>query len=243
MKSSPILMSAPMVRATLADLKTQTRRVVEWKYGPDGTPLIPIEQVDQFADMVLGLADNLSGDPVPFCEAKCRYGVPGDQLWVKETAYIAPPYFGEPSDGNCVDDEGRKRVVGYVASMDADSVRCATDYGVKKSPSIHMPRWASRITLRVLSVRVERLQDITEADAIAEGIRAFTKDGKLMKYAPAYRHSSGELEAARGWTWQDMPRSAVEAYALLWDSINGDGAWAANPWVWRVEFQRVKAGA
>lgn len=148
-KERPILFSAPMVRALLDGRKTQTRRVVKWKFGPNGTPATPIETVDQFADLVQGLAENLSGDPVPFAACKCPYGVPGDRLWVRETW----------QDIGC---EDRTEYI-YLASV-ADGHHPPT-----WRPSIHMPRAASRITLEVVSVRVERVRDISEADAIAEG--------------------------------------------------------------------------
>jgi len=146
MKERPILFSGPMVRAILDGRKTMTRRVVKWKYGENGTPACPIESVDRFADIVQGLAENLSGDPVPFCEAKCPFGVPGDRLWVRETWQ----------------DIGAADRPEYVYAADGE-------WSGKWRPSIHMPRWASRITLEVVSVRVDRLEDISEEDAKAEG--------------------------------------------------------------------------
>jgi hypothetical protein len=116
---------------------------------------------------VVGLRGKASGDVY---RRRSPYGVPGDRLWVKEKCWIAPKRFGDPDLNNCKDPDGDGRVVGYSASMDGDSVRCAKDYGVRESPSIYMPRWASRITLEITNVRVERAQAISEADSIAEGM-------------------------------------------------------------------------
>lgn len=101
-------------------------------------------------------------------------------------------------------------------------------WGFKPRPSIHMPRWASRITLEITGVRVERLQDISEADAKAEGADCLVTDNCT--------------DASRALL--DMPlmedgNPYRNGYALLWESINGDGSWAANPWVWVIEFKRV----
>jgi hypothetical protein len=97
-------------------------------------------------------------------------------------------------------------------------------------PSIFMPRAASRITLEVTGVRVERLNSISEEDAIDEGIRSFTKDGSL------YKHCWGDM----GMPWRDMPYTAKEAYQILWDKINAKKCpWDSNPWVWCVSFRRV----
>jgi hypothetical protein len=107
-----------------------------------------------------------------------------------------------------------------------------------KRPSIHLPRRRSRITLEVTSIRVERLQAITEADARAEGIHGWSKDRALYKWAPADHEGDGPC-----WPWVDCPKTAQEAYVRLWDEINGARApWASNPWVWVVEFKRLVSG-
>ena len=101
-------------------------------------------------------------------------------------------------------------------------------------PSIHMPRWASRITLEITSVRVERLQDISEADAKAEGIetvRVSESDFRYLDYLRAGQIDIGDKEATCG--------SAVKSYRTLWESINGPGSWEANPWVWVISFRMV----
>lgn len=131
---------------------------------------------------------------------ECPYGQPGDLLWVRETW----AWYGCERD---------PREVLYRA----DTSNLPESHG-RWRPSIHMPRWASRITLRVTGVRVERLQDITEVDAIAEGAQPFRLPCHPQR--ETLRH--------------------VDGFALLWESINGAGSWDANPWVWVVEFERVQ---
>lgn len=211
MKEHPILFSGPMVRAILEGRKTQTRRVIKPQ---------PIVHADYMrwrgkeAWNIFSL-ELLKKSLIEYCP----YGQPGDGLWVRESAYIASPDFGGPGP-YVIDNEGRRRTVGYTASMDDEGVRCALDYGVMKSPSIHMPRWASRITLEVVNIRAEKVQDISEADAIAEG----------WEKRPDITHNlQVHEEAARDW------------FMDLWDSINGKKyPWSSNPWVWVVEFRRVQ---
>jgi hypothetical protein len=134
------------------------------------------------------------------------FGAPGDRLWVRET--WAP---------------GATRTM-YRAGCNP----CYLPPSGRWKPSIHMPRSASRILLEVTAVRVERLQDITEERAKAEGVRAI--DG--MKW-----HTLEE--AAAGIPMRD--HTALDAFSALWECINGEGSWAANPWVWVIEFNRVEA--
>ena len=154
-------------------------------------------------------------------------GTPGEILWVKETFKFnpgGPIYDAAGVIMDSMDDELIYR---------ADSPNLVT----KWTPSIHMPRWASRITLEVTGVRVERLQDISEGDTFREGIQ------RLENHS---WHATGSIPLGtyRGldeWTdkvnyWVD-PR---DAYKALWKSIHGDGAWEKNPWVWVIEFKRVE---
>lgn len=221
MKERPILFSGPMVRAILEGRKTQTRRVVK---GPENIEKFYHQNENRISFMRDGIGWCCS--EAEFAK-QCPFGVPGDRLWVKETFWMHsdPEAFG-PDVGNVIDSSGRRRIVGYAASMDADSERCANDYGAKKRPSIHMPRWASRITLEVNGVRAERLQDISEKDAKAEGVvfQDYHKD------------------IGRGWVSSDgsvLYDTAKRAFQCLWESINGEQSWAANPWVWVVDFNRV----
>lgn len=215
MKERPILFSAPMVRALLAGTKTQTRRVVKMKphhqieERDDGTPWPWMHDGERNADSWLA----------------CPYGQPGDRLWVRET-WQGPLLQEFEIDAN-PDWHYASHLHQY---QNPEHCEYAADGGPKPEytdaddvmrqgwrPSIHMPRWASRITLEITSVRVERLQDISEADAIAEGVR-------------------NSLHLPGG-------RFARENFAHLWWTINGDGSWESNPWVWVIEFKRVEGGA
>jgi hypothetical protein len=192
MKERPILFSGPMVRALLDGSKTQTRRII--KPQPDNDPKKhhPIKpyctSLGQW-NWVLAATGHGCGDPFD-----CPYGQPGDRMWVREAV----------AEISC-------RLT-YRADTD-DGAHCQ----VKRwTPSIHMPRIWSRILLEITGVRVERLQDISEADALAEGIPRDTGVGTQFCRAE--------------------PRNG---YQHLWESINGDSSWDANPWVWVIEFKRV----
>jgi hypothetical protein len=228
-----------MVRALLREVnpKTQTRRLVFTK-----TPTLGRGHLYSFKDGVATFGDDIPDDPVPV-EERCRYGVPGDRIWVRETfaSFSGPGAIARPRDATYVvlqdgtqvyrDGERFPPLKKYAAG--------AWDH-IRWRPSIHMPRWASRLTLEIVLVRVERLNDISEADAKAEGLAALTKDGELIKYGIADRDGlPGDDDD--GWHWQDWDKDPLKAYARLWDQINGEGAWAKNPWVWRIEFRRVGA--
>ena len=204
MKERPIILSGPMVRALLTGTKTQTRRVVKLK---------PWEQIEERDDGTLWPwmyhEDRADDYWLP-----CPYGQPGDRLWVREAWRVVWSADDEPP---------RELDAAYRFWYEADAP-LQDGYG-KLRPSIHMPRFASRLTLEVTSVRVERLQDISEADAIAEGV--------TPKWEPG---CSGRLmEALGGYSF----RPAASAYGDLWESIHGHGAWDANPFVWVVEFKRI----
>lgn len=197
-------MSAPMVRAILDGRKTLTRRLINTKSRrKDGAKLVP--------ELLARLDRGNAGSASP-------YGQPGDRLWVRET-------FGVLT-GN-----GYRYV--YRADGDARRSDGSLVENMKWGPSIHMPRKASRITLEVTGVRVERVQDISEADAMAEGVeRVHGRD------VPAAMGVGVETwrnyEDAESWVM-----SAGASFMSLWRSINGADSWAANPWVWVVEFKRV----
>lgn len=191
MKERPILFSAPMVRAILSGVKTQTRRVVKYNItGPN-----PPTGIYDWHDQRTGEWKGAHGAPTPFglCNAArlCPYGVPGDRLIVKEALH---------RDGNC-------------AAYAADGLLvCGTAWAWQRDylASMFMPRAASRITLEITDVRVERLQEISEADAIAEGIAATP--------------------------WAEFP--PVEAFKMVWDAT-ASTHWNDNPWVWMLTFRRV----
>jgi hypothetical protein len=137
----------------------------------------------------------------------CPYGQPGDRLWVRET-------FNRTNPGG---NDGHYFFRATEANEFPDAIW---------KPSIHMPRWASRITLEVTGVRVDRLQDISESDAVAEGC--------------AKNHNGYYWGAPHPVSGLKQMASAVGAYRDLWESINGPGSWDLNPWVWCVSFKVVK---
>ena len=248
MKERPILFQGAMVRALLAGTKTQTRRAM--RYQPHEE--IGALTVGMYHPTVI---DSL-GDEHPGAEVfgvysscgefglKCPYGQPGDRLWVREAHW----WFKDAHDP----------ATGYFPpKLTADDVeyRADGDDGRKVwRPSIHMPRWASRITLEITTVRVERLQAISEADAVAEGVAADTTWS--LPWWQGYREHDGYLlhqqvqgETPPDWMLEPKPmrplthlnRSARDVYLSLWEQINGPGSWDANPWVWVVEFRRMPA--
>lgn len=230
-KERPILFSGPMVRAILDGKKTVTRRVVK---GRD-----PRWEVDDREDGRLWpyYPCYVYAEPEPI-DLQCPYGQPGDRLWVRETFWFARPYnygfcpSGDPiirrgiplapvhyaADGDPPNTPNRH----YPDGLKGGAFAAPDPYAIwVKRPSIHMPRRLCRIVLEVKSVRVERLQGITEDEAIAEGFeRDFRPDG--TDYGCGLVH-------------------AVEEFAALWDQLNADRghSWESNPWVWRVEFERV----
>jgi hypothetical protein len=211
MKERPILFSALMVRALLDGSKTQTRRVVKPHPSDDAFALLdhgdgwwPYRSED-------GESANVDNMEYPFA---CPYGRPGEHLWVRET-WVCDHF--QVQSGPYLEASGAREHLFYRADNEHPF---EAPEGKFWKPSIHMPRWASRILLDVVSVRVEQLSGISEADARAEGVTI--EDRHKMGYC------AGE----------SLPPS-VRAYRELWESINGAGSWAANPWVWVVEFKRV----
>lgn len=185
MKERPILFSSPMVRALLDGSKTQTRRIVKCfqHFAP-----AEVEYIDCVKD-----CDGLPSRVDMIEDDLCPYGQIGDQLWVRETFFHIPDFHGE----DCT---------WYRA--DAPNL-----FAGSWKPSIFMRRAYSRIKLEITGVRVERLNDCSEADAVAEGIQPIFQEIGVV--------------------------SAKDQYIGLWESINGDGSWAKNPWVWVIEFKRA----
>lgn len=221
-KEKPILFSAPMVRAVLDGSKTQTRRIVK--------PKPYIENNKWWLDLPkswlptkrLGFPVNMDGGESIWKQV-CPYGKVGDRLWVRENFSVVE--YGEGYQNPYVCDdfcEGHARVQYFdngfkeveLSAEDEEQARRA--FKKKTVPSIHMPRWASRIDLEITNIRVERLQDISEDDAMAEGIR------------PSNAH------------FKDINRMGITAFKSLWQSINGADSWNENPLVWVVEFERVE---
>ncbi|MFU4084211.1 hypothetical protein ACM7EI_29200 [Pseudomonas aeruginosa] len=205
-RERPILFNDQMVRAILEGRKTVTRRAVKGLQIPTEDKTTPHEGLrwSALGQRHLRYGFNVFGSTEEECAHElarcgvCPFGKPGDRLWVRETF----------ADIGC-------RLT-FRADLE-DGAHCSV---TRWTPSLHMPRWASRILLEITSVRVERLQDISEEQAIAEGPPG------LAFPAPPGSH----------WVTDDGRR---RAFMRLWDDVNGAGAWDANPWVWVVEFKRV----
>jgi hypothetical protein len=220
MKERPILMSGPMVRAILEGRKTQTRRIV--KPQPSVHDAEPLVRSD-FHGPARWFDGHRAGSWNGGNPILCPYGEPGDRLWVKETfAY---------SEGEVMMTSYERRPVGsklpmiaYRANMpDLREPPCGKHW----KPSIFMRRALSRITLEITGVRVERLQDISEDDAVAEGIGRHIKHGtEWFDFYPIDEEFPGSTTVAK------------DSFQSLWESINGSDSWAENPWVWVIEFKR-----
>jgi len=224
----PILFSAAMVRALLDGRKGQTRRIVK----PQPSHIVTMVGADDRPTGEYGLVLDAECPRVIQQFTRCPYGVPGDRLWVRESGKIArDAYDVDPALGKDL-----WRDVGWVHAADGALVQRETlstalaplsqwigDCALIGRPSIHMPRWASRLTLTITDVRVERLQDISEADARAEGITAYP-DG--FHWEPNPEPSFCRL----------IGRTAKLAFLGLWEEINGRESVDANPWVWVLSF-------
>ncbi|QRG06144.1 hypothetical protein EZH22_24670 [Xanthobacter dioxanivorans] len=209
MTDRPILFSAPMVRALLAGTKTQTRRAI-----PEAMQESYSNYDDWCSNVSAGVPTSRQWEREFYLE-RIRIQ-PGDRLWCRENHAICPrtawalPKTVSPDDAD------------FAAYYQADFDRSGKP---RWKPSIHMPRWASRLTLYVTDVRVERLKDISEDDARAEGV-VQRPDGWFTV-----------IDVQRGMT--GAATHAVDSYAMLWESINGLGSWTQNPWVAAYTFVPV----
>ncbi|AVN50240.1 TPA: hypothetical protein SMF67_003800 [Serratia marcescens] len=213
MKERPVIFNGEMVRAILDGRKTQTRRALNWKRQPytemaerDDGSLWPWAE------------DGERGGDIWF---SCPFGEVGDRLWVRET-WQGPLVDEEHLDdylGN-VEKFQTPQFCEYAADGGARPEFCDLDDNVRQGwrPSIHMPRWASRILLEITAVRVERLNDISHDDAKAEGC--------------CY---------GRGGGVPDFAVTPADHFPTLWASIYGEESWRSNPWVWVIEFKQVSA--
>ncbi len=206
-KERPILFSGEMVRAILDGRKTQTRRLYKGYFLGD-SPTWPDEG-----------------------KGSCPYGAPGDRLWVRETVCCLDCWHwhdsSKPRDYLYNLGHPRRNGCAYRANTDAEGDAIRKEYGYKWTPAIHMPRWASRIALELTDVRVERLQQITPEDAIAEGVM------RVSETDPA------KLDR---WEREQCQSTAVACFRAVWERINGKGSWDANPRVWVVAFRRLANG-
>lgn len=229
MKERPILFSAPMVRALLAGTKTQTRRVVQQELRPlaEGSDGYSFDH--KGINYRVNARHTTVGAWAQLLQF-CPYGRPGERLWVREAWRTAASldHLNAQGIADAAAAAGHDKPWAPV-QYEADGARLNWQgFGNGHDPAVpgryrhgrFMPRWASRIALEVNEVRVERLQDISEADAVAEG----------CPQPPHLRITRPDRDdSARGW------------YRDLWGQINGAGSWDANPFVWVVEFRRAAA--
>lgn len=211
MKERPILMHARSINGILEGRKTQTRRIVKPQPQPNGgvgrQPIVPYLTSIGTWTWVLkdtGHGNGTSGAP-------CPYGQPGDRLWVRESGWMdrsEKRFFAYKSTpGICKVSDTGEFIETLPGKVTAESMK--TCY--KPVPSIHMPRWASRLTLEITGIRVERVQDITPEDCLAEGVQ----------------------------TESDY-QSLKTLFAELWDDTNGKDAWDRNDWCWCIDFKRIE---
>lgn len=203
MKERPVLFSAPMVRAILDGRKTQTRRVINPQPYIDGMGNF-CWNGRNFGQDSNGPCIQAIASPIPSSKTKrvcCPYGKPGDRLWVRET----------------FNHDGEKYI--YAADLNELGVQ---KWAAQWKPSIHMPRNASRILLEITGVRVERLQDISECDAKAEGSYVCDYFGRRLL-------DQSSNQGCYKW-----------GYRSIWESLNGSGSWDLNPFVWVIEFKLLE---
>ena len=214
MKERGMIFNGEMVRAILDGRKTQTRRPIKWKQT----------RFTEIGEREDGSKWPWSEDAEHTCDFwhPCPFGAVGDRIWVRETfCTVDDTQYG---GGKWVDYRATPK---FEASHPAGWDCAPNDAeALKWRPSIHMPRWASRILLEITDVRVERLNAISQEDAQAEGM-------ELTGWRPTYSDpdSGGEV------------MTPYDNFAELWSSIYGDESWKANPWVWVISFERVEGGA
>ncbi|USD22121.1 hypothetical protein MJO52_03020 [Microbulbifer variabilis] len=220
MKERPILLNGDMVRAILDGRKTQTRRLINPQPFNGVSDEEAIKQIG-------GLPPRLSLHQVinqawrsGCADIPCPLGKPDDRLWVRETHHLS-----------------HQKKVTYRADYPFNPFNedeCGEDcsmVGEKWRPSIHMPRWASRITLEITAIRIQRIQNISEEDAIAEGVLNSTLQAPPTKTV---------MYHCGPWPTPICGESARDAYGALWESTYGKDSWDQNPWVWVIEFRRVE---
>lgn len=218
MKEIPMLFSTPMVQAILEERKTVTRRVIKPQPIKSEGPSIDNPAFREGDWIWSGkfsghtIISNKKNGPTDYAKDYSPYGQPGDILWVRETW--------------CRDLEAEGQFLYRATEPEAQDLDTG---GSPWKPSIHMPKVACRLKLDVISIDVERLHEITEEDAIREGVGAgFQMNAGWPDYT--------QIKNGVCTVTQD---SARMSYATLWDSINGKGSWDKNPWVWRIEFKKI----
>lgn len=226
-KERPILFNGAMVRAILSGQKTVTRRPIKGNQiptyiksdSPEHQWMAVVQDHPRWGFGAFGATEEECAAELAMYGG-CPYGRQGDRLWVRET-WAADAQV----DAVAPRDLSQGEPIHYPADGALRQTGCAMLTTGKGRPSIHMPRWASRILLEITEVRVERLQDISDEHCAAEGVRAMRDDSGML----VGREGPGRYVTP----WQ----TRIEAFRDIWQSTGGD--WDANPWVWVVEFKRV----
>ena len=215
MKERGMIFNAEMVRAILDGRKTQTRRIMKCQ------PVLNGNFYEVFGAAWTKGMTSVPAVPGHSLSTNCPFGTVGDRIWVRET--WAEAGAGAP--------ELQLYRANYPEHVPPHYENLPPAEEIRWTPSIHMPRWASRILLEITDVRVERLNSISEEDCWAEGIEAV--DG-LFENAEII-----DMALKIGCCVED----SKPMFALLWESIYGDDSWQANPWVWVIKFKRIEGGA
>lgn len=228
MKERGMIFNGVMVRAILDGRKTQTRRPV------NPQPTLTKGSGFSWKGNLYGSGSDDRETNINFAHVACPFGKPGDHIWVRETWQAIH---------DSVDEFGHVEERTYAPSIPKEKDRYwhtvyaehfgdenREDRGFPWRPSIHMPRWASRITLEITGVRVERLHSINERDAVREGLFQLPASGRYC-LQPGMQY------------FGEASHCAKEVYSWLWESIYGEHSWQANPWVWVIEFKRIEEEA
>ena len=239
MKERGMIFNGEMVRAILDGRKTQTRRPIKWKQT----------RFTEIGEREDGSRWPWSEDAEHACDFwhPCPFGAVGDRIWVRETWQAIHDYCDE--NGH-VDERRYARSIPrhrgnywHPVYEEAWGNESREDREFPWRPSIHMPRWASRILLEITDVRVERLNAISEEDAQREGVHTEVWDQTVVA-----RNYAARDEFFQFWS-EDMPHYVEmnqlyrSSFRSLWESIYGEEGWKANGWVWVISFKRVEGGA
>lgn len=239
----PILFNAEMVQAILSGRKTQTRRIIKDK------TLKGFEIGEQLGECFS--INEPRSKSCSYIKSFCPFGKIGDHLWIRETfiqGYDMTLLVDEGDDVNAVsiiykaDGKELYRECTKEIAENWGEWSCDGDGDPVFKPSIHMPRWASRILLEITNIQVERLNDISEADAIAEGVEPVS--------VPDYVPVDGGYTKANRAMWKGYQKNerayrdtAKDSFMSLWQSVYGADSWVANPWVWVVEFKVIEGAS
>lgn len=224
MKERGMIFNGEMVRAILDGRKTQTRRPIKWKQT----------RFTEIGEREDGSKWPWSEDAEHACDFwhPCPFGAVGDRIWVRET-FQGPLFDFEQMEA--YQENSSKFQKPEFCVYKADGKPAPEFFDADENlhccwrPSIHMPRWASRITMEITGVRVERLHSISEHDAVREGLFQLPASGRYC-LQPGMQY------------FGEASRSAKEVYSWLWESIYGAESWHSNPWVWVIELKRVEGG-